>query len=399
MAQFPSGSHTAPAVLLAGQAVALRSNPTNAQEILLKFTKLAPSGPLLPSVHLAIARTYEEENDWADAGRQYDLCLTTFTNFPGVADAEYYRARANFLAGNETNALRLFTNFVARFPTNEFHPQAQLWIGDYYYNLGDYRDAELNYKPLFENASVPKSRLYYQGLMMAGRAAFQQQLWNNAVPYFTNLTGDASCPETLWVEAVVAYGDCLMSQLSRNPADTNNAANLRTAIGIFSQACERYPTNRQAVLALGEKGNALMQLALCTGQAEYFTNALEAYQQVISNRTDFPARSMAKVGQGVVLEKLADSKTGAERTALLNRALEHYLDVYDEGILAGQRDEPFWTVKAGLEAIRLAEALQMWPQAIAICQQLRELYPPLRATLDQRIEVLKDKQRHAAAGR
>lgn len=398
MVQFPGGFRTAPAVLVAGQEVARRSNPAGAREIFADFAKLAPQAPLLPLVHLAIARTYEEAGDWPGAARQYDLCLTAFTNYPGSADAEYYRARAAFLAGDETNALRFFTNFVVRFPTNRFRPQAQLWVGDYYFNLGDYRDAELSYKPLFENASSPRPPLYYQGLMMAGRAASRQQLWNNAIPYFTNLTGDGSCPADIWGQAMFAYGDCIMNQQTRNPADTKNSDNLKLAISIYSQIYERYPTSEQAVLALGEKGNALAQLALCTGQSEYFTNALEAYQQVSSNRLDFPARSMAKVGQGIVLERLAESRMVPERNALLDRALDHYLDVYHEGILAGKEANQYWTVKAGQEAIRLAEALQMWRQAIAICQQLRELYPPLRATLDHRIEILKEKQRRAPNG-
>ena len=397
MVQFPGGFRTAPAVLVAGQEVARRSNPAAAREILLNFVRLAPQAPLLPLVHMALARTYEEDENWPSAVHQYDLCLTAFTNYPGIADAEYYRARATFLAGNETNALSLFTNFVARSPTNRFRSQAQLWVGDYYFNLGDYRDAELSYKPLFENASSPRPPLYYQGLMMAGRAASRQQLWNNAIPYFTNLTGDGTCPADIWVQAMFAYGDCIMNQQTRNPADPNNIANLRLAISIFGRTYESYPTNQQAVLALGEKGNALAQLALCTGQSEYFTNALEAYQQVISNRLDFPARSMAKVGQGAVLEKLAELRAGAERSALLNRALDHYLDVYNEGILAGKQASQFWTVKAGQEAIRLAEALQLWRQGVAICEQLREVYPALRATLDHRIEVLKDKQRRAAS--
>ena len=50
-------------------------------------------------------------------------------------------------------------------------PQAQWWIADYFFGLGEanYADAEKNYKLLYQN--FPTNELAYPAQMMAGRAA------------------------------------------------------------------------------------------------------------------------------------------------------------------------------------------------------------------------------------
>ncbi len=85
----------------------------------------------------------------------------------------------------------------------------------------------------------------------------------------------------------------------------------------------------------------------------------------------------------------AQQKTGAEQSALLESALDHYVDVcYGKTVLRGDDDQPdlFWTRKAGLEAGRLAEALQRWSQALSVYQRLTNLLPSVSATLENRIQ-------------
>ena len=97
-------------------------------------------------------------------------------------------------------------------------------------------------------------------------------------------------------------------------------------------------------------------------------------------------RGIARVGMGVVEEKLAEQKTGAEQAALLQSALNHYLDVlyFDKDLKEGEKPDPFWVKKAGLEAARLAESRQEWAQAIKIYERLRALMPALGSTLDKK---------------
>ena len=55
-----------------------------------------------------------------------------------------------------------------------------------------------------------------------------------------------------------------------------------------------------------------------------------------------------------------------------------------KGWREGEKPDPFWVKKAGLEAARLTESAQEWTQAIKIYERLRELMPALGPTLDKK---------------
>jgi len=97
---------------------------------------------------------------------------------------------------------------------------------------------------------------------------------------------------------------------------------------------------------------------------------------------------MARVGQAVILEKLAQPKTGPERTLLLELARDYCLEVfYGQSNIVRDDEKPdlWWTQKAGLEAAGFAEKLSDWGRAIEVYRQLKEKFPPLRAALDKKI--------------
>jgi hypothetical protein len=235
----------------------------------------------------------------------------------------------------------------------------------------------------------------YRARMMAGRAAFRQQLWNNAVSHFTNLTINvSSCPSNLWVEAMFAFGDCHLSQLSKERSDTNNIEHLRQAVGIFTDIYKNYPTDPKALLALGRKADALVQWAQYSGDTLYYTNALGLYQQ-LTNTTiaDVSVRSMAKMGLFVALKWQAEQKSGAEQTALLRQALDQCLDVVrGTMLLPGEKGDPYWTWFAGEKGLDLAVSLQAWEEAQGLCQELGELFPSQRARYQERAAALKARQ-------
>ena len=382
LAWYPKGFHTERAALLAGQHISQQGTPMDARKIFSDLLAAAPGADLLPQVQLAIARTYEEEEKWPQAIAEYDSWLTAYTNNGARPAALYYQARANFFDHRETNALTLFTNFVAQFPTNEFTPLAQWWVADYYYQHGDFPRAENQFQQLFQN--WPASELAYQARLMAGRAAVASVVWTDAMLHFTNLISDLQhCPPDVRLQAMFAYGDTLMTKDS-----TNKVADYEEAISVFNAICQMPATNRQIDLAWGELAICYLQWAQAPGKYQSLTNALNAFQKVLdSPHADATARSIAMVGMGVVLEVQAQQKTVAdEQAALLKLALDNYLRVFNGGhLLKDQMPDPFWTKKAGLEAGRLAEKLQWWAQAIAVYRNLEEMLPALSASLENRI--------------
>jgi len=205
--EYPNGFYTDRTVILAGQNLSRQGDPAGARKLFSEFLKIAPQPGLLPELQLAIARTYERENKWTDAIKEYEGWLVNFTNHEARPRAEYSRAHATFQAGAETNALAHFTNFVAHYPTNELTPRAQLWVADYYYRSGNPYEAEKNYQLLSLN--WPGSELACQARMMAGRAA-KERGSEDAKDYFAKLRDDTNCPTNLRFEALFALGDYWM---------------------------------------------------------------------------------------------------------------------------------------------------------------------------------------------
>jgi hypothetical protein len=208
----------------------------------------------------------------------------------------------------------------------------------------------------------------------------------DAEVYFTNLWVDAKCPDDIRAQAIFAYGDTLMSM--DDPNETNKVARYRQAITAFDWVGQKFPNSTQAVLALGEKAICLLQWEQNTHSYEQASNAFS--QVIASPLADSTARSIAKVGLGVVMEKEAEMKTGTERTDLLKKALDQYLDVFlgaKEALKSGEKPNLFWTEKAGLEAARLATSpgMQRWSIALGIYQTLLEWLPPLRPRLEKNI--------------
>ena len=387
LAWYPEGFHADRALLLTGQEIGRRGDPARARNMFLDFARAAPNAPLLPQVLLAVARTYEQQDDWTNAIQVYGQCLA-LTNCGVRPQAEYFRAQATYRAGDVTNALALFTNFVAQYRTNELAPRAQMWVADYYFRAGLFMQAEPNYKMVFRNTNDwPVSELTCQAQMMAGRSAMERSDWGAARGYFTNLYKLADCPTDLRIQALYAYGDCFMSQDS-----TNKPADYQVANNIFTRIYEAYPTNALAALAWGGKANALFQYAKSLPQSgdllAAYGDVSNAFQQVIlAPNAPVAARSQTKVGLAITLEKLAEQTSATNRTALLTLALTHCLDVFDGNSILRDNERPdlFWQKEAGLQAGRLAESLQQWAQAIKIYEALAQLIPSARAKFDNNI--------------
>jgi len=385
LAWYPHGFHTDAALLAAGLDVSSRGDPATARSMFTAFADAAPNDPLRPAVELAIARTYEQDNQMTNALQQYDGVLRTCTNSDFRAQAEFYRAQAIYYLGDETNALACYTNLVAQFPTNPLTPLAQMWVGNYYFQRGAFVEAEKSYRWIFQT-NWPASRFSYEAQMMAGRAALARYSWGDARGYFTNLYNTLACPEELRIQALLAYAGCLVLQES-----TNKTADIQQAIESCRRVWTLYPTNDLAKLAYGEMGDYLFQYAKSTQQYDDVTNAFQ--KVILATNAPAAARSQAKVGLALALEKQADLAGGTNQTVLLTAALNHCLDVFvGANLRDGEEAALFWKKEAGVQAGRLAERLQQWEQAKQLYQQLKELVPALGPTLDANIRRCQERR-------
>lgn len=351
-------------VLLVAQAYVDADEPIEAQRLFGEFMLQFPKSDLSPEVELLVARLREEQGQWAKAGASYDAWLGRYGTNRLRPQVEFQRALAAAGAGDETNALQRFTNFVAQYPTHELARRAQWWVADYYYGREDWVAAGINYKQLF--TLWPKSELAYEAKMMAGRAAVGRSGYADAIEHFTSLTLDTNCPPALWGQAMSAYGGALMKS---PPPESDKLGNLKEALSVYKVLVEtlekKYPTNEVVAAAWGERGNCALQLM------DYNT-ASNAYRQALTFPTaSSEVRCQAGFGLAIVLEKQAALAGNGGATELLKQARELYRDVY-LGKLPGETDaaNPAWRKKAGLEAARLSELLNEWPQAVELYREL-----------------------------
>jgi TolA-binding protein len=389
LARFPEGDYSERSLFVFGQALGHAGKPSEARELFAGFEKRFPTSPLLPEVELAVIRTFEREGNWTEALGRYDRWVGLYTNHASLPAAQFDRAWVSFLAGNETNAFKLFTNFVVEFRTSELAPQAQYWIADHFYRLGgtNYVKAEENYQKVFQNTNWPTTTLSFQARLMAGRAAFGRQGYADARGYFLWMITNG--PPSLVPEALSALGDTLM-RYSEAPGgiSTNALENYRQALTAFEKITQSYPTNRVAPLAWGQMGVCYLQLA--SADPRQYANALNAYTNVLkSDLADVTARSIALVGMGTVLEKQAEQASEPEKTALLNEAIAKYLQVVEGKMLReGETADLFWVKEGAMAAARLARDQKRWDTAESLYFKLKDLDPTQRKTWDLRLEEL-----------
>jgi TolA-binding protein len=378
----PTNEPAQSGTLLLGEA---SPDPARARALFEKFETRFPGSPLRPQTELAIARTYEQEQNWPATITNYESWLDIFPTNSLQPQARYALAWANFQAGNETNALTLFTQFVLLFPTNTLAPQAQWWLADHFFRAGNFVGAETNYELIFQNTNWQDSPLAYPARMMAGRAAMGRFGYSDAVRYFTGLAGDTNCPadlQYLQVQARFAWGSSLMLMSS---SDTNTLkANFSAATNVFAQIVQSYPTNEWGALALGEIGDCDLQLG-------DFDSATNAYGQVFNTNSpaNISARSQAQIGFGIALEKMAALANAGDQTNLLQSALGNYLDVFDGNNLRDdEKQDTFWTCKAGLQAAPLIELLDDTGTERRFYENLERTLPQLADSIEKKIAAL-----------
>jgi TolA-binding protein len=373
-------------LLLLGQSYTAAGRPADARKLFARFLQQAPNSPLRPEVELMLARACAEEKQWDQALAQYRAWLDRFGTNALRPEAAFNLAWTSYQAGQASNALHGFTNFLAEFPTHPLSARAQYWLGEYYYGQKDFVNAEKNYQRVFESTNWPVSVLSYQARLMAGRAAFARQVWKDAADHFARLisAGDTNCPPDLLAEAYFALGD---TRTMQEPDPNKPVDKFEEAKTAFSRIPQLFPTNALVPRAWGRIGDCCLQQA--SADSKYYELASEAYQKVLAPelKADVAARSQAEMGLGLVLERQAALKKPAERAATLRQALDRYLNVvYGKNLAEGERLDPVWLREAGLAAARLAEELKQWDVALKLYENLAAALPPLRPSMEKRIE-------------
>lgn len=369
LVSYPNTGFAERSMLLVGQDLNRKGSAAEARALYEEFVRKAPNSSLAPKVKLEIARTFVRERKWARALAAFDEWISTFEDHPLLADAEFSRATATSLSGNETNAFMLFTNFVAQFPSNNLTALAENWLGDFYYNREEFPSAEIHYQLV--SSYNPPLELACESRLAAARAAYARQgtgFKNAREMYLLPLINDTNTPPSFAAEAWYALGDVIFGQYLAYTNDND----FREALAAFSVVTNKYSTNILAPLALGRLGECHLQAALKDPTA--YVVASNAFAQVLeSPLADKSTRAKAEVLLGVVSEAL-----GQPEEAWTHYAKVLYVDEGDDF-------DPRWVKEAGLAAAKLCESREQWKQAVNVYRRLLSVVPSLKPTLEKKI--------------
>jgi TolA-binding protein len=384
---FPNGPLTDESLHLVGQALSDRGEAKEARAVFQDLITNYPSSPRIPEVRFAEAGTYAMEGENAAAIQKHEQWLATYTNHVLRPEVEFQSGVLLDKTGKATNALGLFSKFVATYPRNPLSPAAQTWIADYYYNQQLWQMAEQHYQRVFQNTNWTGGRLVYEALLMAAKTAFRRQGYNDARSYLTTLVNDPKCPADIQPEAWFALGDVFLEEPITGT--TNAVQNFTQAAAVFDRIANQFSSNIISVQALGKKGSCYYQLGALTKDLSSYTIASNAFNTVLNSKApDLPVktRNQAEFGLALVLERIAEMKTGAERENLLQVALNRLLNiVYSEN---SDGPDPYYLKLAGREAGRLAESLGDTDAAIQLYKRLSHTAPALRSMWESRIALL-----------
>lgn len=380
-----------PALLLVGEAANDAGQSAEARRIFEQFFQKWPHSDRAPEVALAIARTHVQERDWAASVKAYETWTQTHTNHLLLPRAVFELGWVNYLAGRDTAALTVFTNFVAQYPTSPLAPRAQNWIAVHYFNLGvedqvNFVKAEEAYLRLFQDTNWPVTELTHEARLSAARAAAARQGYKEARGYLTNLINSLqNTTNPVLARAFLALGDLL----TEDPDPALPPLERRgEAIKAYARVPQLFPNTEFHALALGRIGQSYLQLAAL--EPAHYADAELNLRRLIefdSPRPGVSVLSEAKLSLAAVRERQAQAagRTPEERTALLKEALDLCCEVFyhADTRAAEAQPDPVWVQKAGLEAAQLLVALGQLEQAQAIYRRLAERFPAHREVFER----------------
>ena len=365
---YPNSFFADRSLLLLGQGLNKQGKPSEARKVFSDLIKHFPESSLRPQAELAIARTFVQDRQWTKAIAQFEAWEKAHPKDSMIADAQVSRALAYAQTGEETNALALLTNVVMRFSSNSLAARAESWIGDYYFNAEEFPKAEAHYQEVLKHNPSPE--LYYQAFLMAGRAAYERQGYDEARKnYFEPLINDTNTPPDVLAETFFALGDTIYKQFLQS---TNKSEDLLGyAFSALNHAVNISTNSPLAARAWGRIGDFHLQWGMMQTNDVEFVAAEEAYARVVGLSTaDIACRNQAEVGLGKILERRGE----------LIPALVRYRKVLD-----AEDSDPFWVKEAGLSAARILEAREEWDSASKVYERIGRILPALSPVLEKKI--------------
>ena len=391
--EFISPSYRARAHLLVSRAHLQAGNREKATAALREITQNAVINPLKAEADLESLRPLLRERRWVEAIKQYSKWIADHNQTAKpelIAHVEFDLAWMFARNNEDEKALNAFTNYIKKHQSRPDAAQAQMWIGDHYFNLGGAENlaiAERAYQKIYSKFTNANAALKYRAKIMAGHSANNLNKVDIARTYFMLILSDKDCPAEFKSEAAFGLGNASIQDIKLQ-VDRFDAA-----IGEFHKVITltSTPANILGLEARCRIGDCHLQMAAVDNRR--YEKALAEYRAVrdisAELKNDPPVRFKSILGMAEVLRlRKPDSDP--------RQALELYNEVFYGAGLAGNSLDSYWLKQSGLAAGRLHEELGQHQNAISTYRRLIKFYPKMENALIRLIDQSKARLKEKA---
>jgi tetratricopeptide (TPR) repeat protein len=375
------------AILLLARAESRKGNPDRARNLL---AQLATNKVLKAEVDLESAHTFIGEKNWPKAIQQYRSWLNEADNLksPQRAKVTFDLGWLYSLNQKPKEALKTFSMLIIDFPGTQEASRAQMWVADYYFNLGGdhWVKAEEAYQKVRDMKNCPLT-LKHRASLLAGRSALARRNFTNARDYFNELTKAKDNP-AIQAEAAFALADTTVLDPTSPGAKFDEAISiLETIIKLGGEN----PSNLIFIQAHGRIGDCHLQMA--RADPARYLKAMESYQHVMDSSgqalVDPPVRYRAMLGKAMALKNMPEEKAG-QRAKNLNEALSWAKKIFEGATAPGTEVDPFWIRQSGLMAAELQILVGRPGEAVHTFKTLGRHFKKMKPALDLRINQLRE---------
>ncbi len=370
---YPSGPFTQRSQLMLGQELMHIRKLEEARSLFMRMLERFDDFASRPLVELSVARSYELEGDWAQALVGYNQWLEQFSGDSREPEVLYGRAWLEDRLGKTSEAMEHFQIMLKAFP---HHPNALLasnWIGDHYFNQGDFSEAEAAYGQVIAAKADGSESHSARARLMLAKCRFYQNDYEGVLEHLSPLLEDAAIMESMgkdfMAEVFLCQGDAQFA-FARTTTPYNPVA-LGRASNAYTTVYAVHRPNRWEPLAWGRRGDLLYF------SGEDYQEAINAYEEALKYEyLNIGTRSQLAVSLGLAKERLSESEDGTRDMAMETEALNHYLHVvYQKNLKRGEVTDAFWLREAGIRAMAILERQDNWVQAKAFTDYLSKLLP------------------------
>ncbi len=268
---------------------------------------------------------------------RYDLAFNMFNSLASGSDSSavkssYWRAVVKKYAGDDTSAVRLFNDFINKYPNDELASSAKYQIGVLNYGESNMPESE---KYLNESINSSSDALKIKALTLKGEISLNQKNYKSAKENFLNAISITDVPEELDYRAQMGLGISLfylddyknsisyLNQLSnKDPDFEKNKVNFYLGECYYAQhdyhdAVKYYNKVDPADKQVG--GWALYGKAYCNFNLQQYSTSASLFREFVNRYPKDPRALDARM-------RLADSYYGSKDFAAASRV---YKDIFN----------------------------------------------------------------------